>query len=87
MVTVPQARTRGMTLMRMPADDLGHFHRHYSGAAAFPALFVACVMLLFDRLLGTSFFMPALISMGEQTRYWRRQPDSVPASVLVFWPS
>ena len=33
---------------------------------AFPALFVACVMMLFDRLLGTSFFMPALVEMGEQ---------------------
>jgi cytochrome c oxidase subunit 1 len=32
---------------------------------AFPALFVACVKMLFDKLLGTSFFMPALVEMGE----------------------
>jgi len=28
-------------------------------------LFVGCVMLLFDRILGTSFFMPAVVEMGE----------------------
>jgi cytochrome c oxidase subunit 1 len=36
---------------------------------AFPALLVSCIMMLLDRTLGTSFFMPAMISLGEQTEY------------------
>jgi cytochrome c oxidase subunit 1 len=32
---------------------------------AFPALFVACLMMLMDRLLGTSFFMPVMAMAGE----------------------
>ena len=44
-------------------------------------------MMLFDRLLGTSFFMPAIVEMGEQLQLWRRQPDPVPAPVLVLRPS
>jgi cytochrome c oxidase subunit 1 len=73
-VTVLQARTRGMTLMRMPLTIWGIFTATILALLAFPALFVASVMLLFDRLLGTSFFMPALISMGEQTRYGGGSP-------------
>ena len=65
-VTVLQGRTRGMTLMRMPLTVWGIFTATVMALLAFPALFVACVMLLFDRLLGTSFFMPAIVEMGEQ---------------------
>jgi cytochrome c oxidase subunit 1 len=36
---------------------------------AFPALFVSAVMMLFDKLLGTSFFMPAVVSMGQALDY------------------
>ena len=35
-VTVLQGRARGMTLMRMPLDDLGHLHRDGHGAARLP---------------------------------------------------
>src|SRR5919108_6100930 len=64
-VTTLQARTRGMTLMRMPLTVWAIFTATVLALLAFPALFVACVMLLFDRLLGTSFFMPALVEMGQ----------------------
>ncbi len=64
-VTVLQARTRGMTLMRMPLTVWGIFTATVMALLAFPALFVACVMMLFDRLLGTSFFMPALVEFGQ----------------------
>src|SRR5712692_1103141 len=59
-VTVSQARTRGMTLMRMPLTVWGLFTATVIALLAFPALFVGSVMLLFDRILGTSFFMPAI---------------------------
>lgn len=65
-VTVLQGRTRGMTLMRMPLTVWGIFTATVMALLAFPALFVAAVMMLFDRLLGTSFFMPSIVEMGEQ---------------------
>ncbi|MFB4384883.1 cytochrome c oxidase subunit I [Agrobacterium sp. LR_9] len=67
-VTVLQGCTRGMTLMRMPLTIWGIFTATAMALLAFPALFVAAVMMLFDRLLGTSFFMPAIVEMGEQLK-------------------
>jgi cytochrome c oxidase subunit 1 len=67
-VTVLQGRTRGMTLMRLPLTVWGIFTATVMALLAFPALFVGCVMMLFDRLLGTSFFMPSLVTMGEQLK-------------------
>jgi len=67
--TVLQARTRGMTLMRMPCSVWGIFVAAIMGLLAFPALFVGAVMMLLDRVVGTSFFMPSLVSMGQQTSF------------------
>jgi cytochrome c oxidase subunit 1 len=67
--TVLQARARGMTLMRMPCTVWGIFVAAILGLLAFPALFVAAVMMMLDRVIGTSFFMPSLVSMGQQTNY------------------
>ncbi|WCK05159.1 cytochrome c oxidase subunit I [Agrobacterium tumefaciens] len=67
-VTVLQGRTRGMTLMRMPLTIWGIFTATAMALLAFPALLVAAVMMLFDRLLGTSFFMPSIVEMGEQLK-------------------
>ena len=86
-VTVLQARTRGMTLMRLPLTVWGIFTATVLALLAFPALFVGAVMMLLDRVLGTSFFMPAIVEMGEQLQLRRRQPDPVPAPVLVLRPS
>ncbi|MBT5485349.1 MAG: cytochrome c oxidase subunit I [Gammaproteobacteria bacterium] len=63
--TVLQARTHGMTLMRMPLSVWGIFVATILGLFAFPALFVSAVMMTFDNMLGTSFFMPAMVSLGE----------------------
>jgi len=64
-VTVLQSRSRGMTLMRMPLTVWGIFTATILALLAFPALFVAGVMMLLDRLIGTSFFMPEIIQGGE----------------------
>ena len=66
-VTVLQARTRGMTLMRMPLTVWGIFMATVLALLAFPALFVSAIMMILDSLLGTSFFMPAIVSMGQQS--------------------
>src|ERR1700726_3987516 len=62
--TVLQARCRGMTLMRMPLTVWGIFMATVLGLLAFPALLVGAVMMTLDSLLGTSFFLPAVVSMG-----------------------
>jgi len=67
--TVLQARTRGMTLLRMPLTVWGIFVATILALMAFPALFVSGIMMLLDRTLGTSFFMPALVSMGQVSGY------------------
>ena len=64
--TVLQARCRGMTLMRMPLSVWGIFMATILGLLAFPALLVSAVMMSLDATLGTSFFMPALLSQGQQ---------------------
>jgi cytochrome c oxidase subunit I len=73
-VTVLQARTRGMTLMRLPLTIWGIFTATVLALLAFPALFVGCVMMLLDRVLGTSFFMPAIAEMGTQLKYGGGSP-------------
>ena len=67
--TILQARTRGMSLMRMPLSIWGIFMATVLGLLAFPALFVSAVMMILDKTIGTSFFMPAISSLGEQLDY------------------
>src|SRR6186713_263760 len=73
-VTVLQGRTRGMTMMRLPLTVWGIFTATVMALLAFPALFVASVMMLLDRVLGTSFFMPAISEMGQQMKYGGGSP-------------
>ena len=65
-VTVLQARTRGMTLMRMPLTIWAIFTATILALLAFPALLVSAIMMSLDNLLGTSYFMPAIVSLGQQ---------------------
>jgi cytochrome c oxidase subunit 1 len=76
-VTVLQARTRGMTLMRMPLTIWGIFMATVLALLAFPALLVGCIMMLFDKVIGTSFFMPAIVSLGQSL-------DHVGGSPILF---
>ena len=82
--TVLQARCRGMTLMRMPLSVWGIFMATILGLLAFPALLVSAIMMLLDSLIGTSFFMPAILSMGENPDYTGRKSHPVSAFVLVL---
>jgi cytochrome c oxidase subunit 1 len=67
--TVLQARCKGMTLMRMPLSVWGIFMATVLGLLAFPALLVSAIMMILDKTILTSFFMPAMISAGEQLSY------------------
>ena len=80
--TVLQARTWGMTMMRLPLSVWGIFMATVLALLAFPALFVGAIMMLFDRLLGSSFFMPAIVSMGQQLDH---QGGSPVLFQHIFW--
>jgi cytochrome c oxidase subunit 1 len=72
--TVLQARTHGMTMMRMPLSVWGIFVATILGLFAFPALFVSAIMMAFDKLIGTSFFMPAIQSLGQSIEHTGGSP-------------
>ena len=67
--TVLQSRCRGLTMMRLPLTVWGIFVATILGLFAFPALLVSAVMMTFDIVLGTSFFMPAIIETGTKLDY------------------
>ena len=69
LTTALQARTRGMTLMRLPLSVWGIVMATILGLLAFPALFVSVIMMSLDNMLGTSFFMPAITEFGQQTSH------------------
>jgi cytochrome c oxidase subunit 1 len=65
--TVFTQRAPGMSMFRMPLTVWSYFLSAIMGLLAFPALTAAAIMLLFDRHLGTSFFLPSnLFIAGEQ---------------------
>jgi cytochrome c oxidase subunit I len=58
-VTILNMRAPGMKLMRMPMFAWMSFFTQILTLLAFPVFAVALILLLFDRLLGTSFFVPS----------------------------
>jgi len=74
LITVLQARTRGMTLMRMPLTVWGIFTATVLAMLAFPALLVSSIMMTLDKILGTSFFMPTILQAGEVLEYGGGSP-------------
>ena len=64
--TLLTMRTRGMSMMRLPLTQWSIFITAVLGILAFPVLLAAGILLLSDRLGGTSFFIPAGIVMNEQ---------------------
>ncbi|MFB6286335.1 MAG: cbb3-type cytochrome c oxidase subunit I [Candidatus Bipolaricaulia bacterium] len=68
-VTTLQLRSRGMTMMRLPLTVWGIFFAAALALFAFPPLFVGGVMLLLDKVAGTSFFMPTMNQLGQQLDY------------------
>ena len=83
-VTVLQGRARGMTLMRLPLTVWGILTATVMALLAFPALLVGAVMMLFDRLLGTSFFMPAIVEAGTHLPHGGGSPILWQHPVLVL---
>jgi cytochrome c oxidase subunit 1 len=63
--TIVNLRTRGLSLMRMPLTLWAMFLVAILGLLAFPALVAACILLVFDRHFGTSFFLPAGLALNN----------------------
>ncbi|MBI2818159.1 MAG: cbb3-type cytochrome c oxidase subunit I [Acidobacteria bacterium] len=64
--TTLDLRTKGMSLMRMPLTVWSWFITAILGLLAFGVLLAAGVLLLMDRIAGTSFFIPAGLVISEQ---------------------
>ncbi len=64
--TVLDMRTQGMDLMRMPLTCWGWFITAIISLLAFGVLLAAGLLLLMDRNLGTSFFLPAGLVVSDQ---------------------
>ena len=65
-VTIIQLRTEGLTWMRLPFFVWAQLVTSFLLLLAFPPLEAAGVLLLMDRLVGTSFFLPSgLVVSGE----------------------
>ncbi len=64
--TTIDMRAKGMTLMRMPLTVWSWFVTAILGLLAFGVLLSAGVLLLLDRLAGTSFFIPGGLVVSDQ---------------------
>ncbi|MFM7644287.1 MAG: cbb3-type cytochrome c oxidase subunit I [Sphingomonadales bacterium] len=64
-VTIVNLRTKGMTMMRMPLTIWAFFVTAILGVLSFPVLLSAALLLIMDRLMGTSFYLSDIIVGGE----------------------
>jgi cytochrome c oxidase subunit 1 len=55
--TVLNMRTLGMSMTKMPLTIWAFFVTAILGVLSFPVLFAAVLLLMFDRILGTSFYL------------------------------
>lgn len=64
-VTILNLRTKGMTMTRMPLTIWTFFVTAVLGVLSFPVLLSAALLLMMDRLAGTSFYLSDIIVNGE----------------------
>lgn len=67
--TVLNLRTVGMSMDRLPLTIWAFFLTAIIGVLSFPVLFSAALLLMFDRLLGTSFYLSDIYIGGELLHY------------------
>ena len=63
--TILNMRTKGMTMTRMPLTIWGLFFTAILGVLSFPVLLSGFILLLFDRNLGTSFYLSDIYVAGQ----------------------
>jgi len=75
--TVINLRTKGMTFTRLPLTIWAFFLTAVIGVLAFPVLFSAALLLIFDRSFGTSFYLSEIYINGQAL-------DRVGGSAILF---
>ena len=68
-VTVINMRTKGMSMTRLPLTIWAFLVTAILGVLSFPVLLSAALLLMFDRLLGTSFYLSDIFIGGEILSY------------------
>lgn len=63
--TILNMRTKGMSMTRMPLTIWALFFTAVLGVLSFPVLLSGAILLLFDRNLGTSFFLSDIYVAGK----------------------
>jgi cytochrome c oxidase subunit 1 len=63
--TILNMRTKGMSMTRMPLTMWALFFTAVLGVLSFPVLLSGAILLLFDRNLGTSFFLSDIVVAGK----------------------
>jgi cytochrome c oxidase subunit 1 len=63
--TILNMRTKGMSMTRLPLTIWAFFFTAVLGVLSFPVLLSGAVLLLFDRHLGTSFFLSDIFVNGK----------------------
>ena len=70
--TLIDLRAKGMTLGRLPLTCWTWFVTAILGLLAFGVLLAACILLLLDRVAGTSFFVPGGLVITDQVITWHK---------------
>lgn len=63
--TILNMRTKGMTMTRLPLTVWALFFTAVLGLLSFPVLLSGFILLLFDRHLGTSFYLSDIVIAGK----------------------
>jgi cytochrome c oxidase subunit I len=70
--TLIDLRAKGMTLGRLPLTCWTWLVTAILGLLAFGVLLAACILLLLDRIAGTSFFIPGGLVITDQVITWHK---------------
>ena len=81
--TILNMRTKGMSMTRLPLPIWALFFTAVLGVLSFPVLLSGAILLLFDRNLGTSFFLSDIVVNGEILPNEGGSAILYPAFVLV----
>jgi cytochrome c oxidase subunit 1 len=63
--TILNMRTKGMSMTRLPLTIWAMFFTAVLGVLSFPVLLSGAILLLFDRNLGTSFYLSDIVVNGQ----------------------
>lgn len=67
--TILNLRTKGMTMFRLPLTIWALFFTAIIGLLSFPVLLSAAILMIFDRLLETSFYLSDIVINGVPLAY------------------